>query len=297
MNCAWVRERLLQYLVGELAPQQRVGLARHLERCARCAALAEQLAETQEQVEAALPTPVEAPASLDARVMDAVRRLPSPRASWRLTFPRARVRQRLALASATFCLMIASFAAGSWSTARRFPSPAEAPALELALLGSAHVQSLATASPEIGTSDPRQLARALGPLLPFPVGVVDLHSDGMRLRGGSKATLHGVPVAALRYEWRGERISLFQMEARRLSPPSLRQVVRGAHEGRAGAGAQQAETEPDLPPDSYFVRKVGGLTYVAWSFGGTNCVMVAKAVPMHLLFRLACHTSEKLERA
>lgn len=26
-------------------------------------------------------------------------------------------------------------------------------------------------------------------------------------------------------------------------------------------------------------------------------LMVARAVPMHLLFQLACHTSEKLERA
>ena len=93
----------------------------------------------------------------------------------------------------------------------------------------------------------------------------------------SPATVRGVPVAALRYAWKGQRISLFQMEARALAPAALRQVV--------------------FRPDSYFVRKMGGLTYVAWSFGGTNCVMVAQAVPMHLLFQLACHTSEKLERA
>ena len=61
-----------------------------------------------------------------------------------------------------------------------------------------------------------------------------------------------------------------------LSPPALRQVV--------------------FRPDSYFVRKMNGLTYVTWSFGRTNCVLVARAVPMHLLFRLACHASEKLER-
>ena len=98
----------------------------------------------------------------------------------------------------------------------------------------------------------------------------------MRLLSGAKATVNGVPVAALRYEWRGGRISLFQMDARTLSPRELRQVV--------------------FRPDSYFVRKMGSLTYVTWSFGGTNCVMVARAVPMHLLFQLACHTSEKLER-
>jgi anti-sigma factor RsiW len=209
--------------------------------------------------------------------MEAVRQLPPPRPSWRLSFPQARVRQRLSLASAALCLMMASFAAGSWYTARQLPGALAAPALELTRLGSAHLQSLASAAPEIRTSDPQRLARALEPLLPFPVGVVDLHGDGMRLQGGSKATLRGVPVAALQYAWKGEQISLFQMEGRTLSPPSLREVV--------------------FRPDSYFVRKMGGLTYVAWSFGGTNCVMVARAVPMHLLFQLACHTSEKLEGA
>ena len=99
----------------------------------------------------------------------------------------------------------------------------------------------------------------------------------MRLVGGSKAMVHGVPVAALHYRWKGQRISIFQMDARQLSPSALRQVV--------------------FRSDSYFVRKTGGLTYVTWSFGRTNCVMVAQSVPMHLLFQLACHTSEKLERA
>jgi anti-sigma factor RsiW len=149
--------------------------------------------------------------------------------------------------------------------------------LDLALLGNAHRQSLrAPTAAEIQASGPEQLAEALAPRLPFSVAVVDLPSEGMRLVGGSKTTLHGVPVAALHYEWKGERISLFQMETRELSPAALGQVV--------------------VKPDSYFVRKMGGLSYVAWSFGRTNCVMVARAVPMHLLFRLACHASEKLER-
>src|SRR5438270_5445967 len=89
MNCAWVQERLLLYQAGELGSEQRDAVARHLERCPRCAAMAEALIETGEQLETALPTAVEAPASLDARVMDAVRRLPPPRRSWRFAFPRA----------------------------------------------------------------------------------------------------------------------------------------------------------------------------------------------------------------
>src|ERR1051326_152064 len=82
MNCAWVQERLPLYLAGELEPAQRSRLTRHLEQCAACTAMAEQLAETQEQMESALSTPIEAPASLDARVMAAVRSMPAPRPAW-----------------------------------------------------------------------------------------------------------------------------------------------------------------------------------------------------------------------
>jgi anti-sigma factor RsiW len=278
MNCAGVQERLLLYLAGELAPSERAGVARHLEQCARCAARAEQLAETQEWVEAALGAHVEAPSALDARVMEAVRRLPIPRPPRRLSWPRVSVRPGLASLSAVLCVGIAAFAAGSWYAVRSSPpNQVAAPALDLALLGNAHRRSLRVpSSSEIQAAGPRQLAQALAPRLPFPVAVVDLPSEGMRLVGGSDATLHGVPVAALHYDWQGERISLFQMEARTLAPAALGQVV--------------------VKPDSYFVRKMGGLSYVAWSFGRTNCVMVARDVPMHLLFRLACHASEKLER-
>ena len=88
--------------------------------------------------------------------------------------------------------------------------------------------------------------------------------------------MRGVPVAALRYEWQGQRVSLFQVDAERLSPSALRRAVPG--------------------PDSYVVRKIDGLTYVTWALGKTNCVLVAQSVPMHRLFQLACHASEKLER-
>ena len=279
MNCAWVQERLLLYLAGELDPPRTARLIRHLERCPSCAAMAERLAETAGQVEAALPTAIEAPATLDARVMEIVRGLPAPRRSWPALLPRRKVLHRLALGSAVLALMIASFFAGHWQavvTLTRKPAPAST--LDLALLGATHRQSLEVPEQwKVAMDNPVQLAQVLTPLLPFPVAVVDLQGDGMRLVGGSKATVHGVPVAALHYRWKGQRISIFQMDARQLSPSALRQVV--------------------FRSDSYFVRKTDGLTYVTWSFGRTNCVMVAQSVPMHLLFQLACHTSEKLERA
>lgn len=278
MNCAGVQERLLLYLAGELEASQAAPLLRHLERCPACSRMAERLSETTEQVEAVLPTAIEAPATLDARVMEAVRQLPAPRRPWTGLLPRRQTLSRLALAATLLMLVTASFFTGRWDGARSAQMAARpVPALDLAALGAAHRRLLlAPPAAEIRTADSKQLAQALSPLLPFPAAVVDLRPDGLRLVGGSPVSVRGVTVAALQYNWGGQRVSLFQMEARVLSPSALRQVV--------------------FRPDSYFVRKVGGLTYVAWSFGGTNCVMVARSVPMHLLFRLACHASEKLER-
>ncbi len=233
------------------------------------------MSETAAQIEAALPTAIEAPAALDGRVMAAVRDLPAPRRSWTALFPRPRLLQRLSLGSAMLALMMASFFTGRWNAGRMIPRPATT--LDLALLGNAHRQLVSAPGTEIRTQNPRALSQALAPLLQFPAAVVDLRPEGLRLVGGRPAEVHGVTVAALHYDWEGQRVSLFQIGARTLSPAALRQVV--------------------FRSDSYFVRKVGGLTYVAWSFGGTNCVMVAQNVPMHQLFRFACHASEKLERA
>src|SRR5438477_13157807 len=114
MNCARVRERMLLYLAGELEPPQTVRLIRHLERCPACAAMVERLAETAGQVEVALQAAVQAPATLDARVMDTIRQLPAPRRPWPALFPRPRVFHRLALSSAVAALLVVSFVAGRW---------------------------------------------------------------------------------------------------------------------------------------------------------------------------------------
>src|SRR5260370_40876888 len=109
MNCAWVKERLLLYLAGELEPGQTARLVRHLERCTPCHTMMESLAETAGRVEAALPTTIEPPATLDARVMEIVRGLPAPRRSWPGLLPRQRVLHRLAFGTVVLALMVASF--------------------------------------------------------------------------------------------------------------------------------------------------------------------------------------------
>lgn len=278
MNCARVQEQLLLYLAGELTLEQKEAVARHLERCAPCAALAEGLSETGERVAAALPPIGEAPAALDARVMEAVRRLPAPRRPWQTLLPRRGLRQRLALTAAAACLLLAGFGTGDWYGVHRRPAlTGMAAALDLTVLGDAHRQTLGEApSAEIRASVPRQLSQALAPLLPFRVAVVDLQPEGIQLVGGSRAIVQGVPVAVLHYQWKGERISVFQVDAGKLPLPDLRQVVRKG--------------------DSYYAARTDGITYVAWPLGRTNCVMVARAVPMHRLFQFACHASERLER-
>jgi anti-sigma factor RsiW len=277
MRCGWVQDRLLLYLSGELGPRQAARLVRHLEQCTACAALAEELAETQEKMEAVLRTQVAAPAALDARVMEVVRGLPVPRRSWDALFPRWRWDQGLALIAAALCLVVAGFSAGSWHTTRTAAvSRATAPALDLGLLGEIHRRPQKTiGSAELRISGPERLSRALTPLVRFPVAAVDLRSQGLRLMGGSKVTVRAVPVACLHYDWQGERVSLFQMDAGKLSPPALRPV--------------------EFNGEFYLVGESASLSYVAWRSGRTNCALVAHVRPERLL-RLACSACDALDR-
>src|SRR5260370_14355843 len=114
MNCAWVKERLLLYLAGELEPGQTARLVRHLERCTPCHTMMESLAETAGRGEAALPTPIEPPATLDARVMEIVRGLPAPRRPWPGLLPPPPVLHPLALRTLRLALTVASLLAGHW---------------------------------------------------------------------------------------------------------------------------------------------------------------------------------------
>jgi anti-sigma factor RsiW len=277
MKCGWMQDRLLLYLSGELGTRQAARLVRHLEQCTACAALAEELAETQEKMEAVLRTQVEAPAALDAQVMEVVRGLPVRRRSWDALLPRWRWDQGLALIATALCLIVAGFSAGSWHATRTsLASRVAAPALDLGLLGEIHRRpQRKIVSTELRISGPEQLSRALTPRVQFPVSAVDLRSQGLRLVGGSKTTLRGVPAAYLHYDWQGERVSFFQMDAGRLSLPALRPV------GFNG--------------EFYLVGESASLSYVAWRSGRTNCVLVTRARPERLL-RLACSACDAMDR-
>jgi anti-sigma factor RsiW len=268
MKCTRVQDRLVLYLARELSPREYGRITNHVTQCAACFALAEDLAATQERLETVLTAKIEAPASLDARVMRAVRDLPDHRAGrdrissfWR--------RPMVYATSLCFVLLIAL----GVTVRGRYSSLST---LNMASLGLAHAILISsTPADQIQRSDPDQLASQLSSNVKFPVRVADLTAEGAQLVGGSRITVEGVPMVALDYHWAGNQISLFEMASSQQTPAALRQL---GHES-----------------DTYYAHKSGDMVYVAWHAGKTECIMVARSVHMHELFRLACKACEKQE--
>src|SRR5581483_9782987 len=196
MKCAWAQEQLLLYLAGELEPQITTKLLQHLEQCGQCAAMAERLAEMQAKVEASLQPSLQASASLDARIMDAVRSLPARKQIWPELPDRTWFR-RVSVVLTAACLLAIGFFLGRASTPGNSGREGLLP-LYLTTLRTAHQQSAAS---EYG---PDALAQKLAPQVQFAVPVVDLQPEGAQLAGGSKTSLQGVPVAHLSYIYKGE---------------------------------------------------------------------------------------------
>lgn len=278
MRCGTVQERLLLYLAGELEGRERDQILRHLERCTVCTAHADLLSETREQVDAVLNTEMTAPPTLEARVMSAVRALPPPRKPWHMLIPTApRPLRMVVLSGAALILLGIGLFAGMRLNA--FRSGETAARLDLTLLNAAHLHPPLL---EAFSSPAPQIAEALTPRVGFPVQPVDLRPEGAGIIGAGKTVIQGMRVALIRYQWQGEgeksdQISLFQMDARRLAPPALPQT--------------EQRTE------SYVAGRMAGFNYVAWRSGRTNNVLIARVMPMHLLFQLACHACERQERS
>jgi len=186
------------------------------------------------------------------------------------------VRRRLAVAAAAISLMAGGYLAGQWNAGRTKATTAAVPreeriTLSLSLLGQDHRKYLANPQPaEIPGPDARAVALGLTPLLSFPVAEVDLQSGGARLLGGRKCQAHGVPIAFLLYDWQGERVSLYQIDGRKLSLPPLKEVICRGRRFRVG--------------------EADGLSHIAWQSGAMQFVMVSGARPEQLL-PLACIAS------
>ncbi len=282
MKCRYVQTRLTLFLGGELEPREAAELREHLRDCPHCGALAEVLAETQEQVETVLRTAIPAPPTLEARVMATVRRLPARRLQWPAFTPPWSWQRRLVTAGAALCLVLAGFVAGRapfhYVTTPQAPSQrsprtavAQAPpqVLELASLRNDHLQSLT--NPHAVTvmgNDPRQVSQRLGKADDCIVVPVSLSASGAQLLGGRWHHVAGAPVAFLCYEWNGQRISLYQADGRRLTVPALR-ALRQPQNTRGKR--------------CYIIEQEGNLAYVVWCVGMTSYVLVAQVAPEQLL--------------
>lgn len=277
MTCHQVQECLLLYLADELPARDRECVHRHLTHCAACYDHAAELLQTEGRLQAVLEEELRIPDTLQERVMSAVRDLPAPRRpwSWTLRFRPAAPAWRPVAAAA--CVAALAFGAGHWS-ATHHRSPAGAAAeFDLLTLGAVHQRLDQGGEAELRAPGPEPLSAALTPRVGFPVQPVDLRPEATHLVGGQELKIVTAPVAYLHYQWRGARVSLFQMDARRLAPPGLRQMPARR--------------------ENYVAERKDGLSYVAWRSGGVNCVLVSREMPMHLLFQLACHACERQERS
>ena len=292
INCEWVQERILLYGTEDLAAQEAQSVRRHLSHCASCAAAAQNLVDTAELVQNALQTTLEAPPTLQARVMSSVRATPQElarktpaRSSFKerfLSFFNApRRAPRLAMAAAALLIAVAGYSVGLQratpekvisDTPTMLPAIDGHPTLQLASLGDLHRMSLANPRPaEVSGSDARQVSQTLSSLVKFPVAAIDLAAEGARLMGGLRCTVSGTPSAFLCYDWNGERVSLYQIDGRKVNFPSL--------------------TSMNFDGRCFMVGEADNLTYIGWCAGNNHFVMVSGAKADDLL-RLARYASE-----
>lgn len=269
MRCRRIQERLILFLAGELSESEAAGIARHLETCPECSRARSEIEEMEAKIAAAWQTDAEPSLSFDSRVMESIRVLPQSPRNRRPIFAWAGA-PKYAFGSAGLLLMLFGFGAGRITAAHN----GNASTMDMAQFRAAHLKEVQADTPvEVSANVPQEVSRKLTEKLTFPVKAVDLGPEGAQLIGGGRSVVQEAPVAVLRYSWHGKPVSMFQMDSRKLSTPVM------------------PRTTADL--ESYFAGRKDGVCYVAWRSGKTNCVLVSQAVPMHLLFQLACHACEK----
>ncbi len=184
-SCDGRLEEVSALLDGELDGEQELELRRHLDVCDVCTAWRMQLEALSASVAASLGRE-RAPRSLAHRVD----RLPVGTAlGTRVLVPLAGV---------------AAVATLSWLGLTLLRP---LPAFEEALLRDHQRLVAGGVALAVPSSDPSEVARRLGELLPFGIAVEAV--KGARLRGGHACTLQGLRAAYLQYERGGEPVSVF----------------------------------------------------------------------------------------
>ena len=122
MNCNAVQDRLLLRQAGELPPGESGALDRHLERCPHCRRALQELTDIQAAVDKALPMQMQAPETLDFRVMGAIRQLSKPRFRWSYRI-RVSILKYLAPTAAALFLLLSGYGLGYWNAQRHASMP------------------------------------------------------------------------------------------------------------------------------------------------------------------------------
>jgi anti-sigma factor RsiW len=260
VTCRWVTDRLVLYLAGEIDTRLAEKIAAHLVSCKRCTQMAEQLAEASVQMYATFQEPIAIPSTLENRVMQAVRALPTPlpapvhqsRPRWNVwALPAGAIALAATCGFCGFCL-----GRTHWSSL---------PEIDVLALESDHrVTEAAFGSNSINSTN----ASVLAPLSEVQSRVnFALYqpeaNEVCSLKGGRSCQVQGMPVAHLSYNWQGQAVSLFELDAQKISLPQLRQQVFDGH--------------------CLMVGERNGYSFAMWCVGKTQCVLMSRTTPQSLL--------------
>src|SRR6201993_5498880 len=196
MHCDQDDATLVQYLDGELSPDQAVAVQQHIGECSRCAAEVSELVGLKRSLRAARGrfTPT---TEFRRKIQHQIAR---PQHSW------WRTRFVLALATAAVFLVIASVL---WMThSRRTDSLSE--------VADLHVGALASANPvDVVSTDRHTVKPWFQNKIPFSFNIPELTGNEFTLLGGRLVYLHQQPAAQLIFTMRKHQISvlIFQRTA------------------------------------------------------------------------------------
>ena len=242
MRCASSRPLLELHLDGELSSSESADIQEHIESCAFCGGLYQNLEQLQSDIR--MPaTRHTAPAHLQHRIQAALREAagsePQPRRmhwNW--------------MAVAASILLVISMA---WNIATLRSRDSAARDILAQEVLSSHLRSLmGTHLLDVPSSDQHTVKPWFNGKLSFSPDVKDFSSQGFRLVGGRIEYIGDRPVAALVYQRRQHFINLFIW-------PS-----------------------PSSSQSGYSEMKRSGYNLVSWTEGGMTCWAVSDLQPSEL---------------